>query len=363
MNWLLFIVVMCFWACSGDEVSSEDGESSCESCFFVDSVTDDFKILASRERIAEFVGRDKFKLVFRNENTGNLVYLNYSDSVLKFREFVTELDCYHPEISPDGRWVAFSTACEKTDFASDIYVLDLNSEQTRFIKLDAENAVIPRWRIFANGDTGLVFVNRALLNKLDAWKTSATLEVPFMNGQFGTPKVIFSDGAFHGGISADGSFAVTSATRLIVRKTDGSGVYKDEFWYNDGQTCNASLFMDGSNRVLFLDLASPEGVKFVGHEYLAHQNILVADSTGKLLKSFPSTPEMVGGQLMETAFDHTEWVVGDILIADMVNVLEMLRRKIMLINMADSTQLDLIECEGDMEFWHPSMWVGAETSD
>lgn len=325
---------------------------------YVDTIVTDYRILASNDSIANFIGFKNFKIVFRNENEGNLVYMDFTDSVVVAHEYLTDLDCYHPEFSPDGRWVAFSTAYDGADSKSNVYILDLQSKTSNFIKLE-DDAAIPRWRILDNGDTGLVYVSSTILSHRDEWNQNTTSEVSFKNGKFGTPKVIFTDGAFHDGISKDGSFAVTSSARLIVRKTDSTGAYKDEIWYNNEQACNASLFMDGTNRISFLDIGGVEGVELVGHKYLAHQHIFIADSTGKLIGEYPAPIEMYNDRLVETAFNGTEWVVGDIVITVLVNVDDMRYRKVMLINLADSTKLDIIEGDGDREIWHPDIWLGA----
>lgn len=355
-----FTVALGLSACDHEDGSSNPpGKNPAEqepAVSFADSITTVYNILASTDSIANFIGFKNFKLVFRNENSGNLVYLDYTDSVLKFHEFLTDLDCYHPEISPDGRWVAFSTGYDGAALESNVYVLDLKTDNKKIVKLEGEEAAIPRWRILANGDTGLVYVSSTVLSQLDEWKTATTSEVSFKNGKFGKPRTIFKDGAFHEGISKDGSFAVTSSARLIVRKTDASGAYKDEVWYNNEQTCNASLFMDGTNRVSFLDLGGSEGVERVGHDYLAHQLILVVDSTGKLINSYPAPVEMYGDRLVETAFNCTEWVTGDIVISSLANVADLRHRKIMLINLADSTKIDIINGDGDLELWHPDLW-------
>lgn len=335
-----------------------DHDESVNAITSITNETSSFRILATKNEIANFIGKKNFKLIFRNQNTRNLVYLDYTSENPKLQEFSNGLDCYHPDISPDGRWVAFSTTFEASGGDSKIYAFDLNSATTNLVKLNAASAAIPRWQVFENGDTGLVYVSNTGLNQVEFWKSYTTSKVKFENGKFKSKRKIFGDGAFHGGISKDEAFAVTGAARLMARKTNEAGFYRDEIWYNDDQTCNASLFMDGTNRTLFLDMTGSQGVAFVGKKYGPHQYILVVDSTGKLINAVPSKPEMYNGVLKETAFDHTEWVTGEFAIGVIANVDDLIRRKVVLINMADSTILDLVE--GDEEIWYPDFWVGDE---
>lgn len=343
-NFLFLCMLLCFGSCSDNSLSEETFEEP------------QTRILASKNDIADFIGKKNFKLVFRNESTGNLVCLDYTTDENKLIEISTGIDGYHPDISPNGRWVAFSTTYEGTSGESKVYVLDLNRDSSEVIELDSTKAAIPRWNIFDKGDTELVYVSNTGLSQVKYWKSYSTSKVSFKNGKFGKKEVIFDKGAFHGGISKDGRFAVTSAARLIARRTSLSGEYKDEIWYKDDQTCNASLFMDGTNRTLFLDMAGTRGVKFVGKKYRPHQNILVVDSTGKLISAVPSPKEEINGSLVETAFDHTEWITGEIAIAVIANVSDLRHRKIALVNLKDSTMLDLVE--SDFELWHPDLWVG-----
>ncbi|MCQ2108957.1 MAG: hypothetical protein MJZ05_09375 [Fibrobacter sp.] len=82
------------------------------------------------------------------------------------------IDAFHPDISPDGKWVAFCTE-----------------------QLDAYSAVIPRWRILENGDTAIVYIDQAGLSQKPVWRSYGTWMVTFKNEKFGKPKKIFS-GAF-----------------------------------------------------------------------------------------------------------------------------------------------------------------------
>jgi len=304
--------------------------------------------LISFASLKHFVGSYKAKLVFRNDLTSNLVYIDFSAGTQSFEEIKDTIPSYHPEISPNGKHVAFCTKPEGTAGSSDVYVRDLNSSGTNLIKLDVKSASIPRWRILDSGDTVITYVSSAENNKDEVnFKNASTWQVPFANGKFGTPEKLF-DGAYHGGISEDNKLAVTGARLLRARLAPD----KDTIWYNGEQACNAALSTDGSKRTLFLDFGGQTGIDFVGESYGVHERLLIADSAGNLIQSIAAPTNYT--------FDHTEWVNENLAIATVANINDA-HERIVLINLKDSSTIDLVA--GD-ELWHPDLWIGSnETID
>lgn len=316
--------------------------------------TSRISILANSTIIRSKTGTYKVKLAFRNDLTQNLAYISYSNSALSVIEIEDTLDVYHPDISPNGTKVAFCTGLEGVTGKSSLYVRDLNSTGTNLVKLDVENAAIPRWRVNSSGDTTIVFITDAGINSNEAdWLAKSTWEVPFSEGKFGTPKKLF-DGSFNGGISKDSRLAM-SGSRLLRARTAQSGdlftgTTQDSIWYNGEQACNVSISKDSTKRVLFLDFGSETGKAFVGNNYTVHERILIADSTGKLIQSL--------GAPKGHTFDHTEWSDGNLAIATLAD-LKGTHGKIALVDFSDSSVTDLVE--GD-ELWHPCLWVKEHVS-
>ena len=311
--------------------------------------------LASSATIRSLVGTYKAKLAFRNELSGNLAFIDYSGGILSVVEILDSIEVYHPEISPDGKRVAFCTGLEGVSGKSELYVRDLNADGSNLVKLKVESAAIPRWRILENGDTVIVYVTDAGNNKDDAaFKSAATWQVKFSNGKFGSPKKLF-DGAYHGGISEDNTLAVTGARLLRARIAKSGSTLtekaRDTIWYKDGddaeQACNASLSKDGSKRTLFLDFGGKTGCAFVGKSYATHERLLIADSTGTLQKSVAAPSGFT--------FDHSEWASGtaDNVVATLTNV-NGAHQKVVLVNLSDNSVVNLIEGE---DLWHPCFWV------
>ena len=314
--------------------------------------------LANSDAVRTITGTYATKLAFRNDVTGNLVFINYSDITLSMVEIQDTLNVYHPDISPDGKWVAFCTGMEGINGASSLYVRKLDATGSGLVKLDVNSAAIPRWSITANGDTVITYVSDAGNNKETAdWQKASTWQVPFAGGTFGTPQKLF-DGSYHGGISEDATLAVSGARLLRARKANPPGTLydataTDTVWYNGEQACNASLAQDGTQRTAFLDFAGKTGKEFVGQPYSTHQRIFIADNTGKLIQSI--------GAPAGYTFDHTEWTTNgktSNIVATLAN-LDGEHQKIVLVNVADSSITELIQGE---EIWHPCLWVNRTLS-
>lgn len=307
------------------------------------------KSLADIETIRKLTGAFRAMVAFRNDVSGNLVILNYNVNAEAFIDYKDTVDVYHPEISPNGSKVVFCSMPEGVPGKSSIYVRNISGTGETLLKLDVESGAIPRWRVLPSGDTAIVYVTDAEVNTdSSTWKKKTTWQVTFINDEFGTPEKLY-EGSFHGGISDDEKLAVTGARLLRARVGD-----VDTVWYNGEQACNVALSRDGSKRTAFLDFASATGKDFVGSKYSVHQRLLIADSTGKLIKSVEAPKGYT--------FDHTEWVSNykrydgkdkGFVIASLTDSKDA-HSAIALVNLQDSSVTKLIE--GD-EVWHPNLWI------
>lgn len=309
-------------------------------------------VVANSATLQKMTGTFKMKLVFRNDVSGNLSFIDYSQNVPVITEIKDTLDSYHPDISPDGKRVAFCTGLEGVKGKSQVYVRDLDEKGSHLLKLDVENAAIPRWRVLDSGDTVIVYVTDAGNNSDEAsWKSQSTWQVPFAKGKFGKPRKLF-DGTFHGGVSRHGTIAASGSQRLRAHLEYGSRV-RDTVWYNGEQVCNVSLLNDFKTKVLFLDFGSKTGKDFVGEKYNAHERLFVMDSTGKLIQSFVSPSGYT--------FDHSEWALNRAspgqkfyAVVSLVNG-NGAHVKLSLLDMATNTLTEMVN--GD-ELWHPCFWIG-----
>lgn len=239
--------------------------------------TSRMQVVFSSSELKNLMRTYKAKLAFRNDVSGNLAYVDYANWGSSVFEIIDTMDVYHPEISPDGKWVTFCTRPEGVSGISSLYVRRLGLGNPA-IKLDVESAAIPRW-VVQDGDTLITYVDDTDINNDEStWKKQGTWVVSFMNEKFGIPERIL-DGTFNGGVSADFSIAVSGAQLLRVQK-DG----KNDIWYNEEQACNVSLNKDGFNQVLFLDFSSKTGRDYVGSKYSVHERLFFADSTGNIFR-------------------------------------------------------------------------------
>ena len=308
--------------------------------------------LAGGETIKGLTGTYNVKLAFRNDVSGNIAYIDYQNGTPIVNEISDSLDAYHPDISPDGNYVAFCSGLEGISGKSKLYVRKLDKGDSNVVQLGVESAAIPRWRVLESGDTAIVYVSDAGSNKDGSTFTSAsTWQVTFKGEKFGTPQKLF-DGAYHGGISEDNTLAVTGARLLRARIAESGSTLtqgaKNEIWYDNAQACNASLVQDGSKRTAFLDFAGKPGTKFAGEAYDTHERIFIADSTGKLIQSIKAPSGYT--------FDHTEWATDGFnsnIVATLTNA-NGAHTKIVFVNPKDSSTTELVE--GD-ELWHPALWI------
>lgn len=308
--------------------------------------------LVNSSTIKSLTGTFRAKLAFRNDMSGNLAFIDYMSGTTAVNEILDTMEVFHPDISPDGKKVAFSTSFEGSSQKSSLYVRDLNISGTNLVKLDVESAAIPRWVITAEGDTAILYVNNAGSNKDDVtFKQNSTWIVSFSQGTFGIPQKLF-DGSYHGGVSTDKKLAVTGSTKLRTLMSEGQ-TSKDSLWLESEQACNVSLNRDNSKRTAFLDFGSNAGKTFAGTDYDIHEMLLIADSTGKLIQGIPS-PE-------GNSFDHSEWVVGsgdlgenDLIVATLSAYDA--HPQIVLVNINDSTVTELVKGE---ELWHPCLWISS----
>lgn len=311
--------------------------------------------LANSIRIREITGAFKVKLAFRNDISGNLAYIDYTDNSFVV-EIEDDIDSYHPDISPDGNWVAFCTGLEGMSMESSVYVRRLDPSGSGLVKLDVKKAAIPRWRVLANGDTVIVYVTSAADNSDDyAFFKESTWQVKFSKGKFGQPQKLF-DGAYHGGVSSDNRLAVTGSKKFRARTvsaSDSSDVNK-YVWYAGEQTCNVSMARNESKQTLALDFAPKASQEAFRMDYVPHEIVFIVDSNGIMTQAVLAPKPYT--------YDHTEWVYdtgdrgeGGIAVATLVNA-DGAHTRIAVIDFRDKSTVEIVQGE---ELWHPAMWANS----
>ena len=69
-------------------------------------------VLSTSAQLKSLTNTHLNKLVFRNDETSNIAIVNFSSGKANVREIEDSVDAYHPTLSPDGKYVAFSTKYE-----------------------------------------------------------------------------------------------------------------------------------------------------------------------------------------------------------------------------------------------------------
>jgi uncharacterized protein (TIGR02171 family) len=252
------------------------------------------------------------KLVFVNV-TGQvrtLCYIDYSEPRPQIREFTDMSVVYMPTISPDGRFVAFCTQNLGFGDSSVIYVRSLDSVHSPLVRLASGFAYMPRWWVNkSTHDTFLVYTNSAIDNTLAEWNNTMTVLQKMAAGKpVGDPAALVTDGSFHDGVSADGRYAATGFTRLLMRDLKSAeqrqlfvSPLNGKSKAGSTQVCNVSISPDSSHsdRCLFLDFGG-SGSTLIGSAYGVHQYLFIADFSGKVISWF----KYPGG---ENSWDFPKW--------------------------------------------------------
>lgn len=345
-----FLLILVFWGCSDDSTSAVEGNSLSPYTVEVHdsiefSLNENFKVVNDFDFILAKTNANHGKIAFRDETTGSL--LLWDSEKDGFWNLNNGVNAYHPEISPDGNWVAFCTKFESMGGMSQMYVQNLQNGAV--LQLAVSSALVPRWRLLPNGDTAIVYVDNGGLTQKSEWRSYGTWMTVFKNGTFEKPEKLFW-GAFVG-VSEDFQFAIAGGANFIARKTIVNGddiAYVDSLWYNGEQVCNLSLAKDNSLRTSILDMAGTMGKEFVGTPFRPHEKLLVLDSLGKIIQAVTS-PEGF-------AYDHTEWASqGEFEIATLQSFAENLAHtRIALIDMNSEETFELV---GGVDMYHPCLWL------
>lgn len=344
-RWLVVLEVFLLVACGGDTSSNVSAESQNgikrDSSLSVDS----FTLLMDADSIKTLLGSDRFKVVFRNEDVGNLVLLDYTGDSVKMTLLAQGMDVYHPTFSPDGNKVAFSSAFEGASFESKLYILDLRHPED-IDSLDVESAAIPRWYVM-DDDTVIVYVDYSGDDRNERWSSSATWRVSYKGAKFGMPEEIYGR-SYNGGLAYDFSFAATGASRLFFHKSEAEEfVYEDR--YNDQQVCNVSVSRDSSKLISFLETAGFMGRDFTHDESgIWHRYVFYQDEDGKIVNAIKSFDG--------TTFEHVEWLDGSPVQVGILLTKAEYFYDIVLIDYVHSSVHKFIKSEG-VSMWTPDLWV------
>lgn len=313
------------------------------------------EITASLTQVQGHLGK-KAKLAFINRGSGEIQVVDFSQSPLQIRNYTPEGPAFHPVISPDGRYLAYSSKIEGANGESETRVINLYTEEP--YKLDVSSAGIPRWRE-VDGKIYLIYGDNTSSNQdFNEWTNKGkTWSVEFDATGFGTPEVILAEGAYTGGVDSSGRYFASGYTQLRTYDINAEKSTR-HFQYPDhgkieeasDQVCNVSLSPGKEAEMLFLDFGYNEKSEVTGDSYGIHALIFRSGIEGEITRWYH-----VPGD--EKGWDHTEWSNHpDFAVSTATNQAEE-HHAIYLIDLKDSLYLKLIE---GSKVWHPNLWVGEE---
>lgn len=308
-----------------------------------------------RTDLPRILGARTAKLVFVNRSGGKglLCWIDFGETTPAVRTLPDKDPVYHPAISPDGRWVAWSTVMEGSPTTGRIKARRLAIGDTSVLELG--DGAIPRWWV-AGTDTFLVSAS-PMDNGSANWGASRTMARRWSGGALsGAVETWAGSGGFHDGRS--GPYLYTGYRRLRQWNMDaGSGKVLFTAPQNGkaigdtSQVCNASAAPDGTGRVLFLDFGYNGNSSLVGRSYGIHEVAFLADSLGNILKTFPVDPDKV-------RWDHLEWS-SDPDWAVAVAAGASSKGDVHVLDLRDGGSIPILRSD---EIWMPGLWVGGSNN-
>jgi uncharacterized protein (TIGR02171 family) len=317
-------------------------------------------ILTASDPAALF-GATRSRLVFVNvtREARTLCFVDFASAQPYVHEFLDSQDVFSPTISPDGRFAAYSTRGHGFDGASRVYIRSLDSLTAAPVRLAADSAFLPRfWPDRVLHDTLLIYTTSAVDNTSVLWPATKTMMIQIANGvPFGAPAVLAPDGSYHGGISANAQYLLTSASRLLMRDRFNV-IDRRLFTYpNNGkvqngstQVCNASMSPDtaSSGRCLFLDFGSGVDTSSLTRcKYGVHQYLFMEDFSSRVLCFFKCPAP-------DASWDFPRWSNHERFAVSVTRNVADNAHSIYSINLTDSSYTRLIE---GVSLADPYLWI------
>jgi len=300
------------------------------------------------------LGSISARLVFLNrvKGKGILSWVDYGEATPLVRSLLDKDPVFHPVISPDGQWVAWSTVLEGSTQTGHVKVRRLAKNDT--LVHDLGEGAIPRW--WVNGsDTFLVRVSSAMDNTGSAWGTGATTAQRWSNGNLTGSVQTWSAGSWHDGRSGNVLYA---GYRRLKQKSLASGLERTLFSApangkaagDTSQVCNVSSAPDSSGRSMFLDFGYSSTSSVVGRPYGIHEIAFVADSTGAVTRTYPAPAG-------EQQWEHLEWSNSPRWAVSAAIDGSGGQKNLYALDLTTGSSLKIASGE---DLWQPGLWVDAD---
>jgi len=306
-----------------------------------------------RTDVTKILGAKSARLVFLNRTAGKgiLSWIDYGESSPVVRSLPDKDPVFHPVISPDGNWVAWCTVLEGGTGTSRIKARRLAKNDS--VVLDLGSGAIPRWWVDGT-DTFLVRSSTAMDNTGSEWSSGRTVAQRWNDGGLtGSVEEWSARGGYHDGRS--GQYLYTGYRRLkqydIAGKSSRTLFAYPQNGKNAGDTsqvCNTSAAPDGSGRVMFLDFGYSGKSSVVGRPYGIHEVAFVADSVGKVSRTYPVAQG-------KSQWDHLEWSNAPRWAVGMALEPNGAYKEVHLLDLETGSTQSIVD---GSELWMPNLWVG-----
>jgi len=301
--------------------------------------------------LANLLGATTARLVFLNRTSGKgtLSWVDYSEASPVVRSLPDTDPVFHPAISPDGQWVAWSTVLEGSLQTGKIKVRRLAKNDTTI--LDLGEGAIPRW--WTNGTDTFLIRAAAMDNLSSLWSSTSTTAQKWSGGHLVGSAQTWAAGSFHDGRS--GPYLYTGY-RHLLQTTVGGNSYRTLFTApangksagDTSQVCNVSTAPDTSGRALFLDFGSASGSTLVGHAYGVHEIAFLSDANGSVIRQYPAPK----GQQQ---WEHLEWSNSPSWAVSAAIDAQGNQKSLYALDLTTGTSTTI--ATGD-DLWQPALWVG-----
>jgi hypothetical protein len=300
----------------------------------------------------------KVAIVNVNNDIRTLCYVDFARSFPIVSEYRDCKTVCSPAISPNGKFVAFSTRKAGLTGTASIYLRSLDSLGSPLERIPADSAYSPwYWVDPVSLDTFIIYTNSSIDNSSSLWMSTQTYMIKVSGGKpIGIPRVLVANGSFHDGRSANGQFIVTGFKQLLMRNLN-TNIDAYLFTYpNNGkavngstQVCNVSISPDSINndKCLFLDFGYPSISTLTGSSYGMHEYLFTAHFSGEIT-SWHKCPSG------EVAWDSPKWSnVASFAIGCGVNVAGQ-SHSVYLIDLQNNRSIKILEGN---DLTSPCLWV------
>jgi uncharacterized protein (TIGR02171 family) len=296
------------------------------------------------------------KIVFVQVGEGRrfLSWIDFGSAAPVLRQFPQDDAVFHPVISPDGNWVAWSTVLEGSRQEGKIRLRNLSSTSSQVLEWSGTGA-IPRWWVRPGSrDTFLVVGSSAMDNTSPDWERQTTRLVGFSGGRFTSDSILTSRGAYHDGLSADGRFLATGYRRLrILDLLTGSttveftGPANGKTSGDTSQMCNVSMAPDSSGDILGLDFGYSATSSVAGRPYGIHELAFRVKRNGTI-----SAP--IAAPSGTASLEDLEWTSDRAFATASVVDGQGLRKGIWVFGLNQAIAQSVVE---GSDLWHPNLWI------